>query len=156
MKKFLKIFLTLVLTFVLTGCFNTESEENDVDDVNKVQDNNESRERTINDLEELAGIDPLVERFPNSVRTNCVVGVFCIYVAEATIEEVLDFYRDKATERGNPFNHEIVPEDQPHWVNTTEDMANPQPDQFSFTLGEDEDSCKNCVSWVLFSTEWPE
>ena len=157
MKKILLVTF-LVISLTLLGCTSSQEENtnnnNNTNQEENTRDNNNAR--SIDNLEEFPGPDPLVERYPGSVRRNCVQGVFCIYVAEATTDEVLAFYQDLATQRGNPFNHEILPEDHPHWVNTSEDLAEQALDEFSFTLGESEESCQNCVEWVLYSLEWPE
>ena len=156
MRKFLKILFLLGLVFSLTACFNGDEESNGNDNYNEEYNENEEEDgRSINDFQDVPGVEPLIDRFPGSIRSHCVEGVFCIYAAEATVEEVLEFYENIATERGNPFNHEVVPEDHPHWVNTSADVNNPNIDEFSFTLGESPSTCPNCVEWVLYSNEWP-
>ncbi len=153
MNKFFKIFVTTIILLVMTGCLGNEGTEDSGLENNNQTENGTTR---IGDLENLPGVDPLIERYPNSVRSTCVAGSFCIYYAEATIQEVLDFYANIASENGNPFNHEVIPEDHPHWVNTYDDPANPRSGQFAFTLGEAENVCENCVEWVLYSVDWPE
>lgn len=150
----MKKVLIFGLILLLTGCFGN-NEEADFNDEQREEQNNVSQ-MTIDDVEEVAGVDPLIERYPGSVRGQCVINAFCIYYAEATVDEVLDFYQELAAVGGMPFNHEILPEEQPHWVNTYVDPADPASDEFAFTLGEADDVCIDCVKWVFYAHSWPE
>ncbi len=153
----LVICLALVL---LTGCFGNDEEQKSESDAEKVEQSDEKndeqvedRRNTINDIVEISGDDPLFPtRYPDSVRTNYVLNTFAIYVAEASVEDVVDFYRDEAERGGYQFIYEEVPEDHPYWMSATNDKYQ---EGFSLTLGET-DVCTNCVEWVLYAFEWAE
>ncbi len=148
-----KIIGLLVLLLLVTGCFG--GTENDESNGNEIDREERGRRDDIRDLEEVAGVDPLYpERFPHSVRRNYVADTFVIYVAEATPEKVLAYYRTQAMQRGIDFTYEELPEDHPYWFYAYEDFDQ-RTGGFSGTLGES-DVCPNCVEWVLYASEWPE
>ncbi len=153
MKKILGL---MVLMLMLTGCFGEEDtgEANGEETFQEEQQNEAKQEEGLNLFEDGPGVDPLYpDRFPGSVRTNHVQNSFVIYIAEASIEEVLEFYRSQAEERGNEFNYEELPEDHPYWFYGYEDYET-RTGGFAGTLGYSED-CDNCVEWVLYAFEWP-
>ncbi len=153
MKKNFKWLVALLIVMMLVGCFgnNNEVDENGAVDNDTIVE--EESGGSISDVEERPGLDPLYpKRYPGSVRTNHVVNSFSIYVAEATIDDVLAFYQDEAAKRDYDFSHEVLPENHPHWVAVTGEEDNLG---FSFTLGES-DVCENCVEFVLYAFEWPD
>ncbi len=154
MKKSIKKISVFILMFVLVACFGDDTIEGN--NGNGYEFVPELIDVKIEDLEEVPGVDPFIERYPNSVRGQCIINAYCVYYAEATIDEVLDFYRNLASEKGQIFNYEIISEERPHWVTTYADPANPASDEFAFTLGEAENICVNCVKVILYAHDWPE
>ena len=149
------IILSLLLLLTATGCFGSENKESvsqgKGEQTETTSDNNEI---SISSIEEVSGTESIYDRFLGSVRTNHVEGSFSIFVAEATIEDVLAHYQKIANEIGVDWFYEQLPEDQPHWVTAYVDNAKPEAGGFAFTLGEAEDICDGCVSWVFYTKSW--
>lgn len=156
MKKKLITVMMLVLSLTLTGCFGDDNGEIAAPENGEQteQGNGDTSGRSISNIEEVPGTEPAYERFPGAVRTNHVEGTFSIFVAEATVEEVLEHYESIANEIGVDWFYEQVPEEQPHWVTAYHDNARPELGGFALTLGEQEDSCNGCVSWVFYTATW--
>ena len=156
MKKYLILAVTLFLSLTLTGCFGDDNGEvvTPENGEQTEQGNGETSGRSISNLEEVDGTEAIYERFPGSVRTNHVEGTFSIFVAEATVEDVLDHYQNIANEIGVDWFYEQVPEEQPHWVTAYHDNTNPELGGFALTLGEEESTCDGCVSWVFYTRSW--
>ena len=145
--KIKALLFSLLSIFLIIGCVNTVDESDNGKDTTNNDD-------TQVEQQDWPGADPTnVERFPGSIRRNHVSGVFSIYIAEASIEEVIAFYREATEDLGYYFFYEVVPEDHPHWVTVFYNEENTVDVFLGFTLGEHED-LDGYVEWVLYSSYW--
>lgn len=124
MKLIRQLVFTVILALILFGCSGGSPEAENNDDSVDNNDKQQTEETTkITDFQDSPGKDPLYpERYPDSVRAHHVERSFTSYIAEATIEEVIQYYKDQAELRSLEFFYEEVPEDLPHWITISSDV----------------------------------
>ena len=147
--KIFKTVLVLFLIFILVGCGSTDEEEKTE---NKEQEQEErwNLEGTDRPKTDVEGEDPPhVQRYVGSIRYDYFENAYASYYAEATRENIVNFYEQLATERNQTLEYDLERNPNLYFVIDVEDSS--KVDSFGFIINKEEDGY---IYWTVTAAEW--
>lgn len=146
--KVFKLLLLVLSVFLIAGCFSNDVElQDDTNDTPPTQD----VQRDEPDLpEDVDGTDPqFVERFPGSIREGYLEGAYVEYFAQASRDELLEFYQGLADDRGYVMEQDMDEEYSLYFVIDPDNAF--AEDAFGFFIREEADGF---IHWTLTPDTW--
>ncbi len=155
--KILKVTFILFLMFMIVGCSSTtEEKETENQEQGYEQEETENQEQgweleeTDRPRTDVEGKDPQhVQRYESAIRYDYLEDSYVSYYAQATKQDLINFYQKLADERNQTLNYDLERDPNLFFVIDLEDSS--AQDSFGFTINKEEDGY---IYWTVTAAEW--